>query len=43
MKRRALSLSAAVAALLLLYVPVSAAEDANPDAASAEKPSRADS
>jgi hypothetical protein len=36
--RRALSLSAAVAALLLLYVPVSAAEDANPDAASAEKP-----
>jgi hypothetical protein len=38
MMSRALSLSAAVAALLLLYVPVSAAEDANPDAASAERP-----
>jgi hypothetical protein len=36
--RRALSLSASVAALLLLCLPVSAAEETNPGAASAEKP-----
>jgi hypothetical protein len=36
--RRAPSLSASVAALLLLCLPVSAAEETNPGAASVEKP-----
>ena len=36
--KRTLSLCASVAALLLLWLPASAAEDANPGTASAEKP-----